>query len=279
MAITRTLACHLGPVADLMLGALSSLSAELHRRSRKLVAFLDVRMETLIVGWIGAAVALGGLKVAFSPLPLQGMQGGLVTLLPYLLVALAPIAGYRLASGSFPRGLLSAQPLMRLCWWGSWRKLDTLAVRQNPHFGPAGLMASLIVGILLNVPLRTFEFILAVPAIAPGAPQWAQALLLAMTVDLVVMNFFYMVCFVMALRSIPLFPRMLLFAWFIDILMQLAIADYLSGMAHLPDSVGAALFNLLQGNIQKILISVAIWLPYLIVSERVNITFRHRVRA
>jgi len=28
-----------------------------------------------------------------------------------------------------------------------------------------------------------------------------------------------------------------------------------------------------------VLISVAVWLPYLIVSERVNVTFRHRARA
>lgn len=279
MTITRTLVCHTDAIADFTMGASAKISAELSRRSRRLVAFLDVRMETLIVGWIAAVVALGGLKVAFAPLPVQGVQGGLVTLLPYLLVALAPIAGYRLASGSFPRGLLSAQPLMRLCRWGSWHKVDTLAARQSPQFGPAGLMASLIVGILLNVPLRTVEFILAVPAIAPGAPDWAQALLIAMTLDLVVMNFFYMVCFVMALRSIPLFPRMMIFAWIIDILMQLAIADYLSSMAHLPENVGSALYNLLQGNIQKILISVAIWLPYLIVSDRVNITFRNRVRA
>lgn len=258
--------------------ALISLAAELHHRSRKLIAFLDVRMETLIVGWIGVTVAIGAVKVTLSPLPLQGMSGALITMLPYLLVAFAPIAGYRVASGSFPRGLLSAQPLTRLCRCGSWRKVDPISARQSPQFGPTGFMASLIIGILLNVPLRTFEFILAVPAIAPGAPQWAQALLFAMAFDVVVMNFFYMVCFVMALRSIPLFPRMLLFVWSIDVLMQLAIAEYVQTMAQLPSNVAGALLNLLQGNMQKVMISAVIWLPYLILSARVNITFRHRVR-
>ena len=37
--------------------------------------------------------------------------------------------------------------------------------------------------------------------------------------------------------------------------------------------------NLVDGNIRKVLISAAIWLPYLILSERVNVTFRHRSRA
>jgi len=32
------------------------------------------------------------------------------------------------------------------------------------------------------------------------------------------------------------------------------------------------------GNLQKVLISVTLWLPYLLVSRRVNLTFRHRVR-
>ena len=68
-------------------------------------------------------------------------------MLPYLLVALAPIAGYRLASGSFPRGLLSAQPTIRLCQYGTWRDLDELSARGNPGFGPAGFMASLLLGL------------------------------------------------------------------------------------------------------------------------------------
>ena len=36
---------------------------------------------------------------------------------------------------------------------------------------------------------------------------------------------------------------------------------------------------LLDGNVKKVLISVALWLPYLLMSKRVNVTFRHRVEA
>lgn len=250
----------------------------LHDRSRALVAFLDVRMELLISAWIGVVVLLGLAKLATVPLPPQGLTAALIMLLPYLLIALAPIAGYRIAAGSFPRGLLSAQPAVRLCRYGAWRAVDPLAARQSVAFGPTGFMASLLAGILLNVPFRSFEFIMAVPAITPGAPAWAHSLVWAMTLDVVVMNFFYMVCFVMALRAVPLFPRMLLFAWVADIALQLGIAGSMSATPGLPASVAGALQNLLHGNLQKVLISAFVWLPYLILSERVNVTFRQRIR-
>lgn len=257
----------------------ASLAAGLHRRSRALVAFLDVRMEALIVGWIGVVAGLGLTKVAFSPLAAGSLGAFAITLLPYLLIAFAPIAGYRIAAGSFPRGLLSAQPSLRLCRYGAWQRLDPVAARQNVAFGPTGFMASLLTGILLNVPFRSFEFILALPAIGPAAPGWAQTLMIAMTLDVVVMNFFYMVCFVMALRAVPLFPRMLLFAWSADLALQFAIADTVGHTPGLPATVGAALQSLLHGNLQKVLVSAFIWLPYLILSDRVNVTFRQRVRA
>lgn len=236
-------------------------------------------METLIVSWILVIVALGMAKVAFSPLPIRGVADLLAMCAPYLLVALAPIAGYRVAVGSFPRGMLSALPAICLCRYGRWRQLDVVSARQNPAFGPAGFMASLLAGILLNVPFRSIEFIVAVPAIGAGAPPWAHTLQIAMAADVVVMNFFYMVCFVMALRSVPLFPRMMLFAWIVDVSMQLIIAREVSAAPNLPPQVADALLDLLHGNITKVLISAAVWLPYLILSERVNVTFRQRVRA
>jgi len=92
------------------------------------------------------------------------------------------------------------------------------------------------------------------------------------------MSFFYSVCFVLALRSVPYFPRMLLFAWGLDITAQLAIAKQVAAMPHLPHMVAEPLLDLLQGNITKVLISAFVWLPYLILSERVNVTYRQRTR-
>jgi hypothetical protein len=242
------------------------------------VAFLDVRIENLITAWIGAMVVLGMLKVAMSPAPIGSAAEALTTWLPYLLIAAAPVLGYRVAAGSFPNGLLSAQPAIRLCRVGTWRRIDPVAARQSAAFGPTGFMASLLIGILLNVPVRSLEFLAAVPAIAPSTPGWAHSLMIAMTVDVVVMNFFYMVCFVMALRSVPLFPRMMVFAWAIDIALQLEIARYAAAAPGLPATVAVPLASLLYGNIEKVLISAFVWLPYLILSDRVNVTFRQRVR-
>lgn len=92
------------------------------------------------------------------------------------------------------------------------------------------------------------------------------------------MNALYMVCFVLALRQIPLFPRALLATWLLDIVLQFAIAARL-GAAGLPADLKAPLLSFLDGNVTKVLIAMALWLPYLIVSNQVNLHFRHRIRA
>jgi len=256
-----------------------ALGSRLAARARAVAPFFDVRMDLLISGWI-AVMSLAGLgKVLTGPLPVQSPMELFAGMLPYLFVALAPVAGYRVAAGSFPRGLLSAQPIVRMARLGRWRTVDAVEARLNPAFGPAGFMASLLVGILLNVPVRTAEYLVAIPSVGGDAPAWAQTLHLAMTADVVVMNFFYMVCFVMALRSVPLFPRMLLFVWGVDLTMQFMIADMVAGAPGLPEPVGRSLMYLLHGNLEKVCISAAVWLPYLLLSERVNVTYRHRIRA
>ncbi|GAA4762504.1 hypothetical protein GCM10023306_04650 [Novosphingobium ginsenosidimutans] len=257
--------------------AAAAFSRSLLQRSRSLVSFFHVRMQTLITAWVCAIVVLGAAKVALAPHGPRTLLEAAEMLLPFLLVALSPIAGYRIAAGSFPRGLLAAQPAVRLARIGKWHPIDTLAARENAAFGPFGFMASLLVGLLLNVPVRTAEYLMAVPALRDDAPEWANRLLVIATVDVVVMNFFYMVCFVMALRAIPLFPRMLLFAWTVDIALQFAIARHAAG-SDLPVPVIGALQSLIEGNIQKVLISAFVWLPYLILSDRVNVTFRQRMR-
>lgn len=254
-------------------------ATRLHARTGRVVRFLDTRVEMLFSAWIVLVVLAGLVKVVSAPIPPSNAPQWFGFVLPYLLIALSPIAGYRIATGSFPRGLLSAQPSIRLARVGKWQPVNLLQARTNPAFGPTGFLCSLLVGMLLNVPLRTLEYLSSVPALGSSAPPWAQTIFHMMTIDLIVMNFFYMVCFVMALRSIPLFPRMLLFAWVIDITMQLAIAHQVAGSADLPPDVAKAIAALLEGNIKKVLISAMIWLPYLILSDRVNLTFRMRVKA
>jgi hypothetical protein len=245
-------------------------------RSRRLVRALAPRMESLILGWLIVFGAAAALRTAFALSPIRDVSDFGEIFLPYALAALAPVAGYRLAMAAFPGDRLPAQASFRLAIYGRWRRLDPLQARTHPAFGPFGFMASLLVGMLLNVPVRSFEFLLAVPAMNHHAPAWGTTIFYMMAFDVITMNFLYAVCFVMALRSVPLFPRMLLLAWSTDLALQLAIART-TAEAGLHPQVAVALEDLLSGNMSKVLISAAIWLPYLLLSDRVNVTYRSRV--
>lgn len=248
-------------------------------RSRRFVRGIQPRMEALILIWLLLFGIAATVRLGLMSAPIRSTYDLVQMVLPYGLVALAPIAGYRIAMAAFPAGLLPERTGIRLAFYGRWRRIDPLEARAHAAFGPFGFMASLLVGMLLNVPVRSFEFLLAVPAMNQQAPDWAATIFHMMAFDTIAMNFVYVVCFVMALRSIPLFPRMLLFAWTMDLLLQLAIAYRVAAAPDLPASIAAALGELLSGNVTKVLISMAIWLPYLLLSERVNITYRSRIAA
>jgi len=64
--------------------------------------------------------------------------------------------------------------------------------------------------------------------------------------------------------------------WLLDITSQLMIANYVSNTAQPPVEVANALSQLLQGNVTKVLISAGVWLPWLVLSDRVNVTYRLR---
>ncbi len=260
-------------------GCAGGYARALKRRSAAVPRALNRRITAIAVVWAAFFLLASLLKMLFPATPVNGFGDFLPIALTYLLVACAPVAGYRIASASFPRGVRKPQPDIRLSVYGKWRCLSPREARASPAFGPAGFMASLLIGLLLNVVVRSLEFLVAVPALGGHAPQWGQALFHLMAADVAILGFFYMVCFVMALRSVPYFPRMLLFAWSLDILAQLIIAQEVGAMADLPPPVGQALQSLLEGNIDKVLISALVWVPYLILSERVNVTFRQRARA
>lgn len=251
----------------------------LKRRSAMIPRTLNARIDAFILAWAAVFLVVSLPKVLLPATQPRGMADALSVAIPYLLIAFAPLAGHRLAAASFPNGLRTAQPALRLSFYGRWKKLSLLDARANPSFGPAGFMASLLIGLLLNIPVRSFEFLVAMPAVSGNAPAWSQTLFLLLAADVVVMSFFYMVCFVLALRTVPLFPRMLLFAWFLDVTVQLIIAREIGAMPNLPTQVAVPLRDLLHGNITKVMVSAFVWLPYLILSERVNVTYRQRASA
>ena len=249
--------------------------------SRRMALLLELKIELLLHCWLWFCVVLGGLKLlglaALMPKAVHLADLPMLAL-PYLLIALAPVAGYRVATACFPAGRLLAQPGLRLARFGRWRAVPAFEASSAPSYGPGGVIVSLIAGLLISIVLRSGEYFVAIPAIPLLAPVWARTIIQVMTIDMVVMGFLYSVCFVMALRSVPYFPRMMVLTWVTDLTMQLGIASTMAATPDLPVEVAQALQPFVTGNLQKVLISVTLWLPYLLVSRRVNLTFRHRIR-
>ena len=248
-------------------------------KSRRITRFFEVRMGAVCAVWLLIAGGLALARMAFPASPVHNLRDAAPIVLAYSLVLVAPILGYLIARHAFVGEAAVIQPTYRLAIFGRWRRLSHAEATRRRDFGAVGFMASLLIGLLLNVVVRTFEFFTSVPAMSAHAPDWGMALFTFMAVDVVVTSFFYMAAFAMALRTIPLFPRMLLLAWMVDIFMQLVVAQRIAAVGSVPTSVAEPLITLLNGNITKVLISMLIWLPYLMLSERVNVTYRHRTEA
>ena len=268
-------------VRDAFKAVYAELAARFSVETTRIAQFIERHLQAMLVGWAALSLLAGGLKVLVLVLAhpkLATPQHLPMLILPYLLIAAAPAAGFALATRCFADGALAAQPVLRLAQFGRWQQVSPEAARQDPGFGVSGLMTSLVAGLLLSMAMRFGEYFLSMPAVPNMAPAWAVAVSRAMTFDLVFFSFLYAVCITMALRAAPLFPRMLLYAWLCDIAWQLAIARVTIDAGGLPSEVATPLQSYLVANIKKVLISMTIWLPYLLVSARVNLTFRQRTR-
>ena len=255
---------------------IDAMKLRMRCKAATLLVSIETRLDRIIFGWLALAAAASALRVGLSPFngPVTGAE-----LLPYVLLVLAPVGSMILALRWFRDADSMPQPEFRLARVGSWRTVEPLEARRHPLFGPAGIMVSLLIGMLLNVSVRAIEFLAAMPPVPMGAPKWLVTLNFMMTLDVVLFASLYAIAFLAALRRVPLFPRFLAAIWATDVAMKLLIAKLVAGTANMPAEVAHALQALLEGNINKVLISVAIWLPYLLLSTRVNVTYRHRLPA
>lgn len=244
------------------------------QRTTAIMVWLENNLKLLAIGWVSINLAVFAYKYSRLMVPVHGFWDLLQLVLPYAMIAASPVAGVLLGRAAFQEN--RTQPYYRLSRFGNWQGVEIKHARSHPLFGPAGLLTSLVAGFLLGVVMRTIEFVSIMPAINHHAPDWVHTLFVMTTVEIAVMNFFYMICFIMAVKCVPLFPRMLLYVWMLDVLYQLSMAHIIRGAA-LPEETIEPLRQLLTANLNTVLISAAIWLPYLILSERVNVTFRHRV--
>jgi hypothetical protein len=254
------------------------VSQVLHARSAALLLSLESRLDRILQGWLLVAGLASAARIASTP-PWAAAHGVLAVVMPYLILILAPFASLVLALRWFRDGDLQPQPNKRLAIVGRWRTVAPGQARRDPLYGTTGIMVSLLVGMLLNIPVRAAEYMVAMPPVGGSAPAWLASLHFAMTFDVVLFTSLYAIAFVAALRKVPLFPRLLAAIWVGDITMQLVTAKLVTSSGYVPSKVAGALHSLLYGNIEKTLISIAIWLPYLLLSRRVNITYRHRIPA
>jgi hypothetical protein len=240
----------------------------------QLAARVEGNMYPVAGVWAFALTALALCSCLFYGYDLA--RDGGKSLILYGLLAITPIAALRLADITYPRhstGLAVGTTERRS---GRWLYLDSGVARSHPAFGTSGLLAALALGLLANIGFRGGEFLLAMPPIAMEGPRWSRILFSAMMLDAIVFSLLYAFAFVMAVRHARGFPRMLFLIWLCDIVSQLFIAQMLAHAA-MPPHVVPPLIALLTGNLKKTLISMALWLPYLILSTKVNVTFRRRV--
>ena len=253
---------------------LQTMSRKMHAKSAALLVSIESSLGRIMQYWLILAGFAAAVRIAFSPIP-AGLEIG--TIGPYLLLIFAPFASMMLALRWFADGDRQPQPSFRLACISKWRPVGRDEAQRHPLYGAGGIMVSLLVGMLLNVPLRAAEYLAAMPALSGPIPAWLSTLHFMMTLDVVVLSSLYVIAFVAALRRVPLFPRLLVAIWLLDLAMQLATARMVAGMPGLPGGVAGALEPLLEGNIKKVLISMMLWMPYLLLSTRVNVTYRRRV--
>ena len=257
---------------------LSAVGNHLHARSTALLQSLEERLDRVLQAWLLLAGLASAVRIATTP-PWAAADGVLPIVAPYLLLILAPFASLVLALRWFREGHIQPQPGTRLAIIGRWRTVSPAEARRHPLYGTTGIMVSLLIGMLLNVFIRAGEYLVAMPPVGGPVPLWLSRLHLAMTFDVVLFTSLYAVAFVAALRKVPLFPRLLVTIWVADVAMQLATAKLVASAGYVPGTVVESLQPLLYGNIQKVLIGVVVWLPYLLLSRRVNVTYRSRIPA
>ena len=208
-----------------------TVQQKLRSKSTALLLSIESRLTRIMTVWFGMAILACAVRIAASPIH---AAPDLSTFLPYVLLVGAPLVSMGLALIWFKNGESLPQPGTRLAIFGRWRSVDRAEAQRHHLYGSSGIMVSLLVGMLLNVPVRALEYLAAMPAFAGSVPPWLSTLRVAMTLDVVLLSSLYTIAFVAALRRVPLFPRLLVAIWAIDIAMQLGIASAVAGTRGLP---------------------------------------------
>jgi len=240
---------------------MSHVRQRLHSRSAALLLTLEGGLPRFAVLWLTFILGASAFRLATSPF--DGLPAW-TSIAAFILLAVAPIGS----------------ALLALHWFGESKDVRRVprAVRRHPLYGPGGIMVSLLVGLLINVPLRAGEYLVAMPALGGSVPPWLATLHFVLTLDVVLFASLYTIAFVAALKRSSAFPPLLMLIWLADVAMQIGIGQAVAVAGGLPPAVDAALHRLLDGNLLKVLVSAALWVPYLLLSTRVAITYLHELQ-
>lgn len=224
-------------------------SQQLQQRGDAVLAVLERRAGLLPLAWL----AMAG---AGSAVRLSGQLADPLAWLPYAVFVLAPALALQAGLTLF-RGRVAPSVIAR-----------------HPLYGAGGLMLSLLLSLTAAIAVRGLSFLTAIPAAGSASSAWLDTLHSWLTVDATVACSLYALAFAAGLRRSGHFPALLASAWAIDLAMQVIMTGAARGMM-LPPEVGTAFKLLLHGNLTRVLVSVGIWMPYLLLSERVAVTYRH----
>lgn len=230
----------------------AALSQQLQQRANALIGGLERRAPLLPLAWL--AVAGFG-----SAMRLSGQFADPLAWLPYAVFTVLP-AGVLTAALSIFGGRIAPPVIAR-----------------HPLYGAGGLMLSLLLALVAAILLRGISFLAAIPPAGAESSPWLDTLHAWLTADATIACSLYSVAFAAGLRRSAHFPALLASAWAIDLAMQLIMANAAGGMM-LPAAVALAFQALLRGNLTRVLVSIGIWLPYVLLSERVAVTYRHELR-
>jgi len=229
----------------------AALTQLLQRRGDALLVWFDRRAGYLPLAWLVIAGTGAALRLA-------GQWADPLAWLPYALFVGLPALALHLG-------------LSRL-----GGRIAPAAIARHPSYGAGGLMLSLLLALAATAILRGASFLTAIPAAGSQSSPWLDSLHGWLTADATIACSLYAVAFAAGLRRSAHFPALLASAWAIDLAMQLVMGSAAETMM-LPPAVGEAFARLLHGNLTRLLVSIAIWLPYLVMSERVAVTYRHEL--
>ena len=132
-----------------------------------MLSSIEGSLDRIMLGWLLLAATASAARIAFSPI--NGPLGP-GSVLPYVLLVFAPVASMVLALRWFADGDAQPQPAIRLARVGRWQDVSRPEARLHPLYGAGGIMVSLLVGMLLNVPFRALEYLGAMPALSGAVP-------------------------------------------------------------------------------------------------------------